>query len=124
MSSRENRGAGDRIAVPSVIPRTRKTAPVDQQQNSSPGAAANPQFQFLFLHLPVSVKKKIHISHPPPLISTSPDRVIADVIPGLGGRDPGSIRENGAEAQFVSVMGAAIFYPDHTGSQTTTPTKN
>ncbi|GIY91803.1 hypothetical protein CEXT_796891 [Caerostris extrusa] len=51
------------------------------QQNSSPGAAANLSFHFLSLHRPVSVKN--YISHPPPLISTNSDRVIADVNPGL-----------------------------------------
>ncbi|GIY98189.1 hypothetical protein CEXT_763271 [Caerostris extrusa] len=67
---------------------------------------------------------KKHISHPPPLISTNPDRVIADVIPGHDwSRSWFHPARTEPEAQFV-LHGAAIFYPDHTRSQTTTPTKN
>ncbi|GIX96594.1 retrotrans_gag domain-containing protein [Caerostris extrusa] len=65
------------------------------QQNSSPGAAANPPFFFLFsisISPSSSLSQKAHISHPPPLISTNSDRVKADVIQASIDRDPGSIR--------------------------------
>ncbi|GIY94148.1 hypothetical protein CEXT_448351 [Caerostris extrusa] len=61
---------------------------------------------------------------PPPLISTNPDRVIADVIPGLHwsrSRFHAGERSLRLNSYF---MVSAIFYPDHTGSQTITPTKN